>query len=97
MTGIFEEWAPKYRAAGLEPRPITPGSKACKIKAWSRPDSAFDKAELERWLREKAASGIGLRLGTDLPDGTKLAVLDIDRDDMVRVARVLVGPIDGDF
>ena len=34
--------------------------------------------------------GIGLRLGTLLPDGSRLGALDIDRADYVAVARVLL-------
>jgi len=92
MSGPFSEDAPRYRALGLEPRPIPPGAKACKIKGWQKPDGEIASADRDGWLTTNSDQGIGLRLGTDLPGGTKLGALDIDRDDLVRLARALLGP-----
>ncbi len=91
MTGIFAERAPVYSALGLEPRPVPPGGKACKIKGWQKPDTLIDRDQRERWLTRHADSGIGLRLGTILADDSRLGALDIDRDDMVRLAQALLG------
>ena len=87
----FAELAPRYRERGLWPRPIALGSKACPIKAWQKPDSDLQVGELRRWAETHAHYGIGLLMGTPLPDGTRLAALDIDRDEHVRVTEFLLG------
>ncbi|MBZ0217183.1 MAG: bifunctional DNA primase/polymerase [Fimbriimonadaceae bacterium] len=88
---IFKDWAPTFRGRGLEPRPVMPGGKACKVKGWQKPDTETDQVELEKWLTKYPAHGIGLRMGTPLPGGGKLGALDIDRDDYVRLGRALLG------
>jgi hypothetical protein len=90
MTGIFAEEAPLYRDLGYWPRPIAPGTKACKIKHWQAPDSEIDPATLESWRKAHAGDGIGLLLGSPFPDRTVLGALDIDNDDYVRVAGTLL-------
>jgi hypothetical protein len=91
MSGIFATEAPRYRAAGFWPRPIELGSKACKIKSWTLPDPDIGQADLDRWLEQYSQQGIGLLMGSPLPDGTTLGALDIDRDEYVRVARFMLG------
>jgi hypothetical protein len=91
MSGIFATEAPRYRAAGFWPRPIELGSKACKIKGWQRSDSEIGEPGLNRWLEQCGQQGIGLLMGSPLPDGTALGALDIDRDEYVRVTRFLLG------
>jgi hypothetical protein len=91
MSGIFANEAPRYRAAGFWPRPIQLGSKACKVKGWTLPDSEIEKADLDRWLEQYSQQGIGLLMGSPLPDGTTLGALDIDRDEYVGVAKALLG------
>ena len=91
MSGIFATEAPRYRAAGFWPRPIELGSKACKIKGWQRSDPEIGAAELERWAAQCGRQGIGLLMGSPLPDDTTLGALDIDRNDYVRVAKALLG------
>jgi hypothetical protein len=91
MSGIFATEAPRYRAAGFWPRPIELGSKACKIKGWQRSDSEIGKAELDRWTEQHGQQGIGLLMGSPLPDGTTLGALDIDRDEYVGIAKALLG------
>ncbi len=88
---VFEHWAQRYRDAGYEPRPVKPGTKACKIKEWAKPDAEFGVAELGGWASKYPKYGIGLRLGTEFADGTKLAVLDIDDDRYIRPAKFLLG------
>jgi hypothetical protein len=92
MTGIFAKFAPIYREMGLEPRPVPLGKKAPNLKGWQKPDALIDPDQAASWLTKYADFGIGLRTGSLLPDGTRLGVLDIDRDDLVRVARVIMGP-----
>lgn len=91
MSEIFAIHAPRYRAAGFWPRPVTLGSKACKIKGWQRPDSEIGEAELARWGEEYGDYGVGLNMGSPLPDGTTLGALDIDRNEYIRAAKVLLG------
>jgi hypothetical protein len=89
-TRIFAEWAPLYRDHGFWPRPITLGTKACRLKDWPRPDSEIPPAELASWTSEHADLGIGLLMGSPFPDGTTLGALDIDHDDYVRIGRALL-------
>lgn len=91
MTGIFAQYAPAYTGLGLEPRPVTVGTKQPPFKEWQKPDNQIDLEKRARWLTKYADLGIGLRTGSILPDQTKIGVLDIDRNDMVRLARALVG------
>jgi hypothetical protein len=90
MTGTFSALARAYRKAGFWPRPITPGSKACHIRDWQRPDPEIPSQELRDWLRSHADHGIGLLMGSPLPDGTTLGALDIDHDDFINLGAVLL-------
>jgi putative DNA primase/helicase len=83
QLSIFDQWHRRYADAGYQPRPITPGSKSCRVKGWQ------DDVSLVNFARDPG-HGIGLRQGTRLPDGSYLVALDADRDDLVRLARVLV-------
>jgi hypothetical protein len=91
MSGIFRLQAPLYRAMGLWPRPVWPGAKACQIPHWQKPDPEQPEGALQRWTEQYGDFGIGLVMGSPLPDGTRLGALDIDRDDYLRVVRVLLG------
>lgn len=94
----FATWAPIYRQIGLEPRPVRPGTKACRVAGWQTPDAELADAILGQWLTKYASYGIGLLMGTTLPDGTRLGALDIDHDQYVRVGRALLnGPPCGRF
>lgn len=96
MSGIYASHATLYRDAGYWPRPIMPGTKACKIGGWQKPDTEIGQEELARWDRKYAGCGIGLVMGSPLPDGTTLGVLDVDRDEYRGVAtKVLNGGICG--
>lgn len=87
---IFKEYAPAYRGAGYQPRPVMKGSKGCKVKSWQRPDEEWNSSTLIGWESKYANAGIGLLLGSRFPDGTLLGALDIDHDDYVRVASILL-------
>jgi len=87
MSGIYREWGPVYRGLGLEPRPIAPGGKACKLKGWQNPMS---EAAIATSLEAHGHCGIGLVTGTLLADGTHLVALDIDHDAYTRLGWVLV-------
>lgn len=96
--GIFSQWAPKYQTAGYEPRPVMPGTKACKLKSWNKPDTKLPDDIYTNWLDAYGNHGIGLRLGTPMPDKTVLGALDIDVDRFDEVARsMLDGPICGRY
>jgi hypothetical protein len=88
--GIFSENAPQYRAAGFEPRPVPPGSKASKAVGWNRPDEELPEDTFASWHAKFGDHGIGLRLGTKLHDGTVLAALDIDDDRFLCAAQFLL-------
>jgi hypothetical protein len=88
---IFTDWAGVYRRRGYWPRPITLGTKACRVREWQRPDSELPEATLASWLTSHAHFGIGLLMGSPFPDGTMLGALDIDRDEYVRVGRASLG------
>jgi hypothetical protein len=87
---IFAGTAPSYRKAGFWPRPVQPGTKACPLKKWNVPDPERTLGELAGWLNTYGHWGIGVVLGSPFPDGTKLAAVDIDRDDYVRVTTALL-------
>jgi hypothetical protein len=84
---IFARWAGEYRRRGYWPRPITPGTKTCWLRDWQKPDSELPEATLASWLTSHAYCGIGLLMGSPLPDGTTLGALDIDHDEYVRLGR----------
>ena len=93
---IFGDLAPLYRKGGFWPRPVGPGTKACPLKKWNIPDPERKLGELDSWLQHFNHYGIGLVLGSPFPDGTKLAAVDIDRDEYVRVTKALLrNPICG--
>jgi Bifunctional DNA primase/polymerase, N-terminal len=91
MSGTFATEAPRYRERGFYPRPIELGSKACKIKGWQRPDSEVGEKDLARWLDQYGQQGIGLLMGSSLPDGTTLGALDVDRNEYVSLTKAMLG------
>jgi len=94
--GIFSEYAPPYRKRGFYPRPIWHQTKACHIRNWPKSDPNFTSRELDEWLQHYASFGIGLLMGSPLPDGTTLGAVDVDHNDYVRVIRTLLrNPISG--
>jgi hypothetical protein len=88
---IFRNYADEYRAAGYWPRPIKPGSKACKISNWQIPDSEQSTSTLRAWTQKFAYHGIGLLMASPFPDGTKLGAFDIDRNEYLNLGRTLLG------
>jgi hypothetical protein len=87
---IFAELAPEYRKAGYWPRPVRPGTKACPLKKWNIPDPERTLGELDGWLDTYGHWGLGLALGSPFPDETRLAAVDIDHNDYVRVTQALL-------
>lgn len=48
MSGsIFAELALQYEERGFWPRPVTPGTKACKVPNWTNPDPEWARTFLE--------------------------------------------------
>jgi hypothetical protein len=90
QRGPFAAWAQIYRDLGFWPRPIMPGTKACKIPGWQLPDDQQPSGTFEKWLRLYGHHGAGLLMGSPLPDGTRLGALDVDRDEYVALAKVLL-------
>lgn len=87
----FADNVEALRSFGFQPRPVKLGYKACKLKGWQRPDREIPSEELNSWSNKYASYGIGLLLGSEFPDGTRLGALDIDQDDYVRVSSALLG------
>lgn len=89
--GVFADYYLAYADVDYEPRPIQPGSKACKEKNWAKPTSELPNDIFSDWANSLSGHGIGLRLGTPMPDKTVLGALDIDDDRYVRAAGFLLG------
>ena len=90
-AGSFSAWAQIYRDRGFWPRRIMAGTKASKDIDWQVPDLHQPPERLKFWEEDGGGYGIGLLMGSPLPDGTKLGGVDIDRDDYVRLTRALLG------
>lgn len=88
---LFADHFRSYVDAGYEPRPVKPGEKACKERGWNKPDAELPANSYDHWETKRADYGIGLRLGTVLPDGLTLGVLDLDDDRYVRFGQFLLG------
>lgn len=86
----YGELAPRYRESAYWPRPVKFGTKRPPMPEWEIPDPARAAGEVEGWDQTFANHGIGLLLGSPFPDGTRLAALDIDRDDYVRIGQALL-------
>lgn len=94
--GTFATWAPVLRDKGFWPRPVTPGTKAPKIREWQNPDHEWSPVDLRGWSQTYANFGVGIVTGSPFPDGTLLGALDIDDDNYVEVAKALLrNPISG--
>ena len=84
--GIFGQYATLYRDAGFWPRPVKLGTKSPLGQKWQIPDPDRTQRELDEMVNRHGDLGIGLVMGSPFPDGTKLAALDIDRDEYARAA-----------
>ena len=89
-ANIYEQFAPLYLKRGLTPLPIEPGSKVCRLRGWSKLDLTTDPTAFRKLRARYPAYGIGISMGTNLPDGTKLGAVDIDHDDFVEIGRVVL-------
>ena len=87
---IFATYAPLYLQRGLVPLPITLGTKACNVRGWNKLDPAVDQDRFQEFIKSKAHFGIGVRMGTIFPDGSRLVAIDVDHDDHVNVVRYLL-------
>jgi hypothetical protein len=92
----YGQYARIYRDLGMWPRPVKPGTKACKERDWQLPDNEQSPHTLQKWLDKCAPLGIGLLMGSPMPDGTRLGALDIDRNEYTALGRTLLNnPICG--
>ena len=85
-----------YRGLGYSVRPST--GKSCYEKGWNVSDDELPPGTYERWLKEMPKFNIGLRMGTEYPDGTRIGALDIDHlnPKYVELGRLLLGnPVSG--
>ena len=83
LPSIYQQQFRRYVDAGYQPRPVDPGTKECHAPGWTK-----DTATVA--VPRGADFGIGLLLGTRLPDGSRLVAVDADRDDFIRLGRALV-------
>lgn len=90
---VFAQNAPLYGDLGFWPRPVTPGTKKAAVPSWQNPDSDIPERTRKSWLKQYASHGIGLVMGSPLPDGTTLGAIDIDRDEYVGLGKALLGEI----
>ncbi len=90
-SDAFRNWAPIFRRLNTWPRPIKPKYKACTIFKWQLPDDQQAPETFDEWMQRFGHHGIGLLMGSPLPDGTRLGALDVDRDEYVALAKVLLG------
>jgi len=90
---VYGHCAPLYSERGFWPRPVKPGTKQAAVPGWQNPDSEIPKGTRDGWLRKFADFGIGLTMGSPLPDGTTLGAVDIDRDEYVGLGEALLGEI----
>lgn len=98
MKGIYAEYAPRYEARGFWVRPVRPNSKAAFVKGWQRSNSEIGQGVLKSWLAKHAKCGIGLVMGSPLPDGTRLGAVDVDQDNYAELAKQLLNnPVCGRF
>ena len=88
---LYSKFAPLYRAQGYWLRRISPGSKACYDPSWQVPDPEQPLERLKDWLEGDGSFGIGLLMGSPLPDGSRLGALDIDSDLYVALGRAVLG------
>jgi hypothetical protein len=86
---IFAQWAPRYASLGFWPRPVAPGTKACRARRWTQPDKEIPPEVRKTWLKLQG-QGIGLLMGSPFPDGTSLGALDIDHDNYTRIGQALL-------
>lgn len=91
IKGVFADNYLAYADDGYEPRPIQPGTKACKEKDWNKQTSELPNDIYSKWANSRGGHGIGLRLGTPMPNNTVLGALDIDDNRYVRAAGFLLG------
>lgn len=84
---IYATWGPVYRRLGYHPVPITLSTKACHMRGWQEP---VDDDDFKKTLSQYRNFGIGLVMGSVLPDGTRLAALDVDKDDYMPLAMALL-------
>jgi hypothetical protein len=92
----FAWWSPVYRDQGMWPRPVHPGTGVCEIPGWQHPDAEQSAETLAQWTIYFARHGIGLLMGSPLPDGTRLGAFDVKRKHYIALAKVLLkNPICG--
>lgn len=97
MSGepLFATYAPHFRDKGFWPRPVMPGTRACKIDGWQED---LSNTQLQELIRKFPRHGIGLVMGSPFPDGTFLGAFDIDQDGYVPLAKALLrNPVCGRF
>lgn len=65
-------------------------TKAPPFKQWNVPDPERKLGKLDSWTENHGNLGVGLVLGSPFKDGTKLAAVDVDRDNYISVTEALL-------
>lgn len=90
----FGEHAPEYWARSLSVVPVEPGGKrpTAALGSWNGYCNNLPGQEKRSdWLAQFGGHGIGLLTGMEIAQGFAIGAVDIDRDDLVRVTRVVLG------
>jgi hypothetical protein len=89
---IFRDLAPSYWKSGFSAIPVRPGTKKPTISGWSGFNVNLPgEKNRHKWMEDFPDAGIGLCLGTKLPDGTRLAAIDIDDERLVNFVKAVLG------
>lgn len=89
---VFRVHARDYWELGLSVIPVRPGSKIPAIKKWSGYNVNLPSTERQHeWLQQHPNSGIGLCTGSILPNGKRIAAIDIDDDLLVNCVTAVIG------
>ncbi len=89
----FERTAPGYWNIGYRVVPIEPGTKipAKDQKGWPGLAAAVPNAAKQtEWLRNYRNFGIGVLLGIEGAAGNVVVAVDVDDDQLIRLARALL-------
>jgi hypothetical protein len=88
---IYKTYAPLYIAKGLWALPVAPGTKAVKVKGWTK--AKLDETYFDQLIEKHPNHGLGLGMGSPIPGrpGFVLGCIDIDHDRYVRIVEAFFG------
>ena len=95
MSHPFGENAKSFWERGLSAIPVGPGTKqpARGLTSWNGYCNNLPKAETRtQWLDKYPNCSIGMCLGSEILPGYRIAAIDVDDEQFVKVANTIVGP-----